>query len=446
MMNTRPTTQSTDRIAGVQVAPMDGKKAAAPAPLGAAAGRDGGAAAATNHRKPTKRLTRKRLVWGGAGLAVAALIALSFRPTPLEVETGTAVRGPLETTVDAEGVTRVRDRFRVAAPVAGRLERIELREGDVVQAGMVLARITPLPLDPQAAAQAQARVAAALAAGQEVEARVAQTREALEQAERSTARIREVADAGGMSVDAAERAELQLAAARREHQAAQSRARAAAAELAAARTALLGVDPARSTGRAVAVVRSPAAGRVLRVHHQDERVVAAGTPLVEVGDAAGLEVVVDVLSTEAVRIPPGATMRLVEWGGEGSLEASVRLVEPAGFTKISTLGVEEQRVNVIGDLPNPPAALGDGYRVEARIVTWEAADVLKVPNSALFRTGAEWGVFVAEDGRAHLRPVRIGRRGAAEAEVVEGLAPGEQVVLFASDRVRDGVRVRPVQR
>jgi HlyD family secretion protein len=436
-MNTGAMNQSTGRLDGVQIAPRDGKDTPAPG----AAGPSGG-----NHRKPARRLSRKRLAWGGAGVVLAALVALSFRPTPLEVETGTAARGPLETTVDAEGVTRVRDRYRVAAPVTGRLERIELREGDAVGADAVLARITPLPLDPQASAQAQARLAAALAAAQEVDARVAQTAESLAQAERSTARLREVADAGGMSVDAVERAELQLTSARREHQAAQSRARAAAAEVTATRASLLDVDPARSTGRAVATVRSPAAGRVLRIHEPNERVVAAGTPLVEVGDAAGLEVVVDVLSTEAVRIPPGAAMRLLEWGGEGILEGRVRLVEPAGFTKVSTLGVEEQRVNVIGDLPHPPSTLGDGYRVEARIVTWEAADVLKVPNSALFRTGTEWGVFAVEDGRARLRQVRIGRRGAAEAEVVEGLAPGEQVVLFASDRIRDGVRVRPVQR
>jgi HlyD family secretion protein len=447
-MNTDAMKQTTGRIGGMKISEqqVDGRAPAPPARDPSLAG-DG--PAPQQQPKSGKRkgpITRKRLVWAAIFVVLAALIALSFRPTPLEVEVGTAVRGPLETTVDAEGVTRVRDRYQVAAPVSGRLERITLREGDAVAAGAVLARITPVPLDPQAAAQARARLSAALAGQQEVEARVAQIGAAFEQAQRSTARIREVATAGGMSVDAVERAELELASSAREFQAAQSWVRATAAEVAAARAALLEVDPARSSGRAVAEVRSPSAGRVLRVHQQSERIVPAGTPLVEVADAAGLEVVVDVLSTDAVRIQPGATMRVVEWGGEDALEGRVRLVEPAGFTKVSTLGVEEQRVNVIADLLQPPAALGDGYRVEARIVTWAGADVVKVPNSALFRTGTEWSVFVAEDGRARLRPVRVGHRGAAEAEVVEGLRAGEAVILFPSDRIRDGARVRDSRR
>jgi HlyD family secretion protein len=436
-MKTGITSPSTDRIGvpGIASAATDGHGP----PEGS------GAAPPPASRRP-RRLTRKRALWGGAAILVLALIGLAFRPTPLEVETGSVVRGALETTVDTEGMTRVRDRYRVAAPVAGRLERISIREGDAVAAGMVLARITPMPLDPQATALARARLAAAEAAAQEVAARVAQASAAREQAERTAGRLREVFEAGGMSVDALERAQLEANVARRDHEAAQSRARAAAAEIAAARTALLDVDPAGGTGRAVAEVRAPAAGSVLRVLETSERVVTPGTPLVEIGDAAGLEIVTDVLSTEAVRIRPGAPMRIVEWGGEGALEASVRLVEPAGFTKISTLGVEEQRVNVIGDLAVPPAALGDGYRVEARIVTWAAADVLKVPNSALFRSGDSWSVFVVEGGRARLREIRIGPRGVAEAEVLGGLEPGEAVILFPSDRVADGARVRASRR
>jgi HlyD family secretion protein len=438
-MNGPTKTSVSDRPGGASIASRDGATPSARS-TAPAAGNDGAAGPAAP-RRPARRLTRKRLVWGGAALAAAILLALSFRPTPIPVDTGEIVRGPLETTVDAEGVTRVRDRFRVAAPVTGRLERIAVREGDAVAAGAVVARLAPVPLDPQAAEAARARAAAAAAALQEAEVRTAQSREALAQAERSTARIREVADAGGVSVEGVERAELQLAVARRDFQAAGSRARAAAAELAAARAALLDADPGASGGRAVQTVRAPAGGRILRIHEPNERVLPAGTPLLEIGDAAGLEVVVDVLSTDAVRIQPGATMRLVEWGGDGDLVGLVRLVEPAGFTKVSTLGVEEQRVNVIGDLAAAPAALGDGYRVEARIVTWEAADVLKVPTSALLRSGEGWSVFVVDGGRARLRPLRIGHRGNAEAEVVEGLEAGERVVLFPSDRVSDGARV-----
>ncbi len=403
---------------------------------------DGTSAPAAAKRKPARLMSRKRIIWIGAATFTALLIVWILRPTPVDVEAGRVVQGPLETVVEAEGMTRVRDRYQIGAPVTGRLARIDLREGDVVQAGTVLASIAPVPLDPQALAQAQARVTAAEAGVQEAQARAAQAREGLDQAERTAARLREMAAAGAISAEDAERAELEVASSRRELEAARSRARTMAAELTAARAGLLNVDPGRQTGRAAAVVRSPAAGRVLRVHERSERVVTAGTPLVEVGDAMGLEVVVDVLSTDAVQIESGAPMRLVEWGGSGVLDATVRLVEPAGFTRISALGVEEQRVNVIGNLAQPPPSLGDGYRVEAQIITWQADEVLKVPNSALFRAGTEWTVFVVEEGRARLREVRVGRRGAREAEVISGLTERDVVVLFPSDQLRDGMRVR----
>lgn len=423
---TEPVGTETRRAAAPPPAPA---RHAPPAP-------DGGAPGARRRLHPR---TRRRLGWAAAVAVLLLLIGYALSPTPLEVETAPAERGPLEVTVDAEGVTRLRERFQVSAPVAGRLERMALREGDAVEVGAVIARITPAPLDPQAAAQARARLSAAQAALREAEARLQQARAASEQAERTAARLREVAAAGGLSAEALERAELERATTLREQQAAESRLRAAAAEVEAARAGLIALAPARA--EAVSV-RAPAAGRVLRVYEPSERVVAAGTPLVEVGGAAGLEVVVDVLSSDAVRIPAGAPVRLLEWGGEGELAARVRLVEPSGFTKISALGVEEQRVNVIVDPLAAPAALGDGYRVEARIVVWQADDVLKVPTSALFRAGDAWTVFVVEDGRARLRPVRVGRRGATEAEVVAGLEAGEAVVVFPSDRVADGARVR----
>ena len=189
-------------------------------------------------------------------------------------------------------------------------------------------------------------------------------------------------------------------------------------------------------------VRSPVAGHVLRVHEESERIVAAGTPLLEVGDPGDIEVVVDVLSADAVRIRPGAPVAIEDWGGEQPLEARVRLVEPSGFTKVSALGVEEQRVNVVADFVDGPGALGDGYRVEARVVVWEAPDVVRVPGSALFRRGDAWHVFVVERGTARLRRVEVGHRGSFEAELLAGLEPGERVVLHPSDRVQDGVRVR----
>jgi len=415
-----------------------------PVPAPAAEGATAAAAPATTRVSSRQWLTRRRLGWIAAGLAAAALLAAALRPSPEQVEMGVVLRGPLEVTVDADGVTRLLDRFRVDAPVNGRLERITAREGDAVQAGEVLAHIGPVPLDVQARLQAQARLTAATASAAEGEARVAQTQDALDQTARSTARIRAVAAAGGMSVDALDRAETQLALATREHQAARSRAQVAGAEVEVARAALLSADVNRASAGRTAV-RTPVAGRVLRVHEPSERMIMAGAPLVEIGDPAGLEVVVDVLSTDAVRIREGSPAHLDQWGGEGSLNAVVRRVEPAGFTKVSTLGVEEQRVNVILGLAAPPATLGDGYRVQARIVTWTSPDVLKVPNSTLFRSGEQWQVFVVENGRARRRPVRVGQRGIAEAEIIDGLRAGEEVVLFPSDRLQDGVRVRTRQ-
>jgi HlyD family secretion protein len=190
-------------------------------------------------------------------------------------------------------------------------------------------------------------------------------------------------------------------------------------------------------------VRSPAAGRVLRVFEESARVVAVGTPLLEVGDPADLEIVVDVLSADAVKVRPGAEMRLEAWGGDEPLRATVRLVEPSGFTKLSALGVEEQRVNVIGDFVEPPGALGDGYRLEARIVVWRGEDVLRCPASALFRRGEQWHVFTAERGRARLVPVAVGHRGIDAVEILSGLAPGAVVILHPTDKLADAVRIEP---
>ena len=383
--------------------------------------------------------------WSLVAAVVAVLVLWSLWPTPVDVDTGTVTRGPLETTVDVDGVTRVQDRYEIATSVSGRLERTALRPGDAVVAGMVIARITPVPLDPQAQAVGDAHLSGALARAAEAQSWVTQTQRALEQTERSTARMRVVANAGAMSRDEFERTELQLASVRSEHEAAIARAAALNAEVGAARAALLGGTGSggKDRGGAVVLVRSPVSGTVLRIHEQSERVVPAGTPLLAIGDALHLEVVVDVLSTDAVGIEPGAVMRLVEWGGPGELEARVRAVAPQGFTKVSTLGVEEQRVEVVGELPGAPPALGDAYRVEARIVTWSAPSVLKVANSALFRTGETWSVLVVESGRARLRQVTVGHRGETETEILSGVESGETLIRFPSDRIMPGARVRP---
>jgi HlyD family secretion protein len=385
-----------------------------------------------------------------AAVTVAALVGLVWllRAPPVRVELATAERGPLEVTVDEEGRTRVRLRYTVAAPISGRLERIALDEGDAVEAGAVVARVSPAPLDTRSIAQAQAGLDAANAARREAHARVSQARAAFAQAERELARARTLAEQSTISAQGLEQAELSRTSRAEELRAAREGEDAASHQVEAARAALLAAggaetDPQRGDTDSAVPVRAPAAGRVLRVFEESSRVVAVGTPLLELGDPANLEIVVDVLSSDAVKIRPGDEIRVEAWGGDAPLAARVRLVEPAGFTKISALGVEEQRVNVIGDFVDPPGALGDGYRLEARIVVFRAEDVLRAPASALFRRGDGWYVFAARDGRAALRPLEVGQRGLDAVEIRAGLAPGDAVVLHPSDRLADGVRIAP---
>lgn len=388
-------------------------------------------------------MTRKRrwiLIAIGVA-AVALVLSLTLRESRVEVETARVTRDTLEAVVQDEGRTRVRQRYVVAAPVTGRIERIRLDEGESVTEGAIVARIASAPEDPRTFSVARAQLAAAEARRAEVAVQVEETRGRLEQETREAARLQALEKAGAVSRQAAEQAELAAASARRASEAAQAALRGADAEVRAARAALTGAAP--QTGRGTMVeVRAPAAGRVLRVLEESERVVPAGTPLLEVGSARGLEVVVDVLSEDAVRITPGDAVRIHGWGGDRTLHGQVRLVEPAAFTEVSALGVEEQRVNVIIDLAKPPASLGAGYRVEATIVTWAGGDVLSVPTSALFQQEGAWHVFVVNDGRAARRAIQLGHRNADAAEVAGGLNEGDTVILFPSDLVADGVPVR----
>jgi HlyD family secretion protein len=383
--------------------------------------------------------TRRRLLLGLGGAAAAALLVLLFRPAPVTVDVATVGRGPLAVTVDEQGQTRVLLRATIVAPAAGRLARIQLDEGDPVTAGMVLGRLAPLPLDPRTREQAVAHVREAEAARREASAREAEARAALAQARRNLARARQLVAGGGAPVAEREQAETAERSAGDEVAAARFRAQAAAAEVSSARATLV---ETMSPGHVVEV-RAPVAGRVLRVPDKSERVVAAGAPLLEIGDPAAIEAVVDVLSTDAVRIRAGAPMLLDDGSGLAPLAARVHRIEPSGFTKVSPLGVEEQRVNVIGRFLEPPRRLGDRYRVEARIVLWQSPDVLKVPVGALFRAGGGWCVYVVRGHRAELRPVRVDHWGAAEAEVLAGLAPGDRIVVHPGDDVKDGVRLRP---
>jgi HlyD family secretion protein len=388
---------------------------------------------------------------GALGLGLAFWL---FRPAPLTVDVAKARRGALRVTIDEEGETRVRQRYTVAAPTTGHLLRIEVDEGQVVEAGEALARIEPAPLDPRDLAGARARLEAAEATKRAGDAGLRRAQAALAQAKRDASRADLLHRAGTLSTDAREKAKFAEISAVQESEAARFAADAAAHDVEAARAALLATsgptppDPgapggACAGGRPCIVARAPVAGRVLRVFEESERLVAAGTPLVEIGDPASLEIVVDILSTDAVRVSPGARFLVEDWGGEGTLEGRVRQIEPSAFTKISALGVEEQRVNVIADLRAPEPRLGDRFRVEARVVIWESEDVLQVPASALFRHGSAWAVFVVDRGAARLRELKVGHQAAFDAEIEQGLEPGETVILHPSDRVHDGARVAP---
>jgi HlyD family secretion protein len=319
--------------------------------------------------------------------------------------------------------------------------RVELEEGDPVRDNQVVARIEPLPLNQQQREEVLGRVETAEASKRQADARAAHAREDFEQAKRDRERAEQLGRENVISTQTLEQARNTEITAAEELRAARFNALAAASEVRVARAGLVGIQDTGS-GHTVISLRAPSAGRVLRVVEKSERVVQAGAPLVVLGDPRKIEIVTDVLTTDAVNIRPGAPVFIEGWGGTHPLIAKVRLVEPAGFTKISALGVEEKRVNMIADFVDPPDGLGDGFRVETRIVTWEASEILKIPGSAAFREQDGWSVFVVENGRARHRAVEIGRRNQTEAEVLSGIGVGEFVILYPSNQLRDGVAVR----
>jgi len=394
---------------------------------------------------------RKRLVLWSIGILVVLVIGLAFRPKPLAADFAVVEYGSLRVTIDEEGETRVRDRFVVSAPLAGRVLRIELEPGDVVRAGeTVLATFQPsdpILLDARTRAEAEARVGAAEAALGLARAERDRAEAELRFARSDVKRYRSLAAEEIVSRERAETAELAAQTREEALEAAEFAVRSAEQELAAARASLLETtmeETGRNDSGRVITLRSPVDGLVLRRLRESEAVVPAGEALLEIADPAELEIVSDLLSTDAVRIRRGNPVLIEQWGGERPLRGVVRRVEPSGFTKISALGVEEQRVNVVIDFEDPREAweaLGDGYRVEVRVVVWERDEVLKVPTSSLFRDGDGWAVFAVEEGRAVLRPLEIGQRNALEAEVLSGLGEGDQVIVHPSDSVADGVAV-----
>lgn len=392
----------------------------------------------------------KRLLWLALAAGGIAILIGAFRPRPVSVDVVTVTRGPLCVTVDKDGKTRIRERYVVAAPLAGQLLRVELKPGAMVEAGQTLvAAIEPQHttlLDDRARAQAEARVKSAEAGRKQALANEERARASHDLTVTDLSRMRILRIQGSASSQELDTAVQKERSAAEERKAAGFAVRIAEFELEQAQAALLQTRP-RSPGDQEAIrfeIRSPISGRVLRVFQESATAVTPGTKLVELGDPANLEVEVDVLSADAVKIAPGAPVLLEHWGGDAPLHGRVRQVEPQAFTKVSALGVEEQRVWVIVALDDPHdrwQSLGDSYRVEARIVIWESADVCKVASGALFRLGSDWAVFRVIDGRAIRTPVRVGRNNGLEAEIQEGLAEADAVVLHPSDKITDGVAV-----
>ncbi len=388
---------------------------------------------------------------GASGLALAGVLTYAFWPQPVPVDLVAVESGPLRVTVDEEGRTRVKEVYVVSAPIAGLVLRIGGHVGDPVAANdTVLATIMPSApefLDIRSLAQAEAEVRAAEAARDLASADVVRAQAELEFAKAEWERAKSLAERGNISRSALDRADLDVKT--READLATKRAALevrmfelenANARLIVPRQPEIGPD-----GVACCIpVLAPVNGRILKVMRESESVVAAGTPLVEVGDPRDLEIVVELLSTDAVRVSEGADVVIEAWGGSADLRGRVRRIEPYGFTKISALGIEEQRVNIIVDFAGAPTEwrrLGHGFRVETRIVVWQGEAIIQVPVGALFRVGDDWAVFVVQDGRARVRRVSVGKRNAREAQILGGAEVGEQIVLHPSDRVHDDARV-----
>jgi HlyD family secretion protein len=400
------------------------------------------------------RTTKRRVAfWSAVGVALAAGLAIMTRPRPVPVDFAFVSRGSMAETLDHEGRTRVRERYVVSAPVIGRVLRIELRPGDRVVANRtVIATFAPgvsSLLDARSRAGATSRVSEAEALLAQARARREQVRVESQHAVEERDRARNLAQFGLLTTEGRQAAETQAVASQRALDAADAAVQAAIHEVEAARAMLL--EPGSASAGAGAggakgatlTLRSPIDGFVLERHRESEAIVMQGEPLVTVADTSALEVIADFLSSDAVRIQPGMRALVDQWGGGPPLDAVVRLVEPAGFLKVSALGVEERRVWVVLDLEEQAAgrALGDGYRVEVRVVIWEGSDVTKLPVSSLFRRGDGWAVFIEEGGVARERVVQIGHRNGTSAEILSGLSAGAKVIVYPPDTVSEGTRI-----
>jgi HlyD family secretion protein len=387
-----------------------------------------------------------RVITSSVALAAVALIAYGFVPSPVPVVVGSVKKQSLEVTVDESGKTRLRSRYIVSSPVLGSLSRITLKPGDAVKEGDLLAQISPMTpqlLDDRTRNEAGARVSMSQANFERSKVTIKRAEAALNFAKDQAERLRSLKASQGTSQQSLDQAEFELRAAEEDFAAARFAERVANHELSMSRAAVQSIEGGPAGGPGLSLT-APITGHVLRVYQESEGVVQPGTPLVEIGDLSSLEIVVDVLTTDAVLIEPGAEAHVERWGGEGTLKARVRKKEPSAFTTRSALGVEEQRVPVVLDLVDPRekwAALGDGYRVETRIRTALVPDAVVAPGGAVFRDGKDWAVFAVREGRARKLKIDVGSRTPDLVQVKAGVKTGEQVVLYPSDQVREDIQV-----
>ena len=381
-------------------------------------------------------------------ILTVSLLVWGFWPQPVLVETVAVKRAPLTVSIEEEGRTRVVDRYIISAPVDGVAGRVQLDVGDRIEQGQVLLGIVPLEsqvLDPRSRAQARAQVSAAESAQRAAEERALAAEAAQQLATSELKRLRPLKGKGLISHEAYDEAVTEEKTASAAKRAADFQVEVTRYELQAARSVLEYTAGNKREPAELVPVRSPISGRILKVAHEFEGPVRTGAPLLEVGDSAVLEIEVDVLSADAVKIKPGMKVLFDRWGGDQPLEGVVRTVEPVGFTKISALGVEEQRVLIISDFTSPSEQwqrLGDGYRVEANFILWHKENVLQVPASSLFRYNQGWGLFAMDDRHARRRDVVVGQRNGLIAQMLDGVEEGQLVIDHPSDEVEDGRRVR----
>lgn len=396
-------------------------------------------------QKQSARKWTTRIVLGLIALAIVAALVSAFLPKPVTVTAAKVTRGKLVVSIEEDGVTRVKDRYIVSAPLAGNLARSELKAGALVKAEAVIARVLPLPtplLDPRSQAQGRARLAGSEAALRQAQAAEARARASLSHSQKELARVQPLAKNGGVPQQQVDELEYQVAARKEELASAQFASRVARHQVSVNQAALGRLTGAPSEEEMP--LHSPIDGMVLEVFKQSEGAVQPGTPLVELGDPKALEVVVDVLTTDAVRIDKGDKAVVTRWGGSEELAAHVARIEPKAFTKISALGVEEQRVNVVLELDAPHekwASLGDGYRVEAKITVTRIDAALQVPAGALFRHDSAWSVYRIEDETAQLQEVTVGAQSGLRAEIKGGLREGQMVIVHPGEKVNDGIGV-----